>query len=187
MDVAVQHGDRTEALEQVERALTIFGAPAPFLVEDIERDMGEDHDRRAVRLAFQISFEPGELLGAEIAEAAALQVDDIDEADEVNAVIIEGIPACALRALAVAIEIGLAPVFIDDVVLTGNPMRLQAGLAEYLVGIVELGGLGEVGDVAGMDDESRLGLHRLDLGDRFTKRTQSVRIGCLVEADVAVA
>src|SRR3984957_5752206 len=59
MGVAIENGDRTEALEHVERALTIFGAPAPFLVENVERDMGEDDNRRAVRLAFQIRLEPG--------------------------------------------------------------------------------------------------------------------------------
>ena len=99
MDVAIKNSDRAEALEHVERALTVFGAPAPFLVENVERDMGEDHDRRTVRLALQIRFEPGELLGAEIAEAAALQVDDVDEADEVDTVIVERVPAGALEPL----------------------------------------------------------------------------------------
>src|SRR6202012_3879259 len=56
MNVAVENGNRAEALEHVKRALTVFGAPTPFLVENVERDMGEDHDRRAVRLAFQISL-----------------------------------------------------------------------------------------------------------------------------------
>ena len=93
--------------------------------------MGEDDDRRAVRLALQVGLEPGELLGAKVAEATALQVDDVDKTDEVDAVIVERIPARALRSLAVTLEIGLAALFVDDVVLAGNPVDRNAGLTEY--------------------------------------------------------
>src|SRR5579863_5522241 len=89
VDVAVEDGNRSEPLQQVERTAAVLGAPAPLLVEYLHRDMGEHDDWRAVRLALQVSLEPGELLGAEIAETAALQVDDVDEADEVDAVIVE--------------------------------------------------------------------------------------------------
>jgi hypothetical protein len=44
-------------------------------------------------------------------------------------------------------------VLVDDVVLARNPVNRNALLAEHLVGIVELGGLGEMRDVAGMNDE----------------------------------
>ena len=108
VDVAVEHGDRAEALQQAERLLPIIGAPAPFGIDRPERDMGEDDDRRRVGLALEIVGEPGELLGAEIAETAGLQVDDVDEADEMDAVLVEAVPAGALGALAVAVEIGLA-------------------------------------------------------------------------------
>ena len=37
-----------------------------------------------------------------------LRFDDIDQGDEVHAVVVEAVPARALRALAVAVEIGLA-------------------------------------------------------------------------------
>ena len=83
-------------------------------------------------LALQIVFEPRELLGAEIAEAAGLEIDDIDQADEVHAVIVEAVPARAFRSLAVTVEIGLAARFIDDVVLAGNVVDLQPGFAEHL-------------------------------------------------------
>src|ERR1700676_3301270 len=149
--------------------------------------MREDDDRRAVRLAFQIGLEPGELLGAEIAETAALEVDDVDETYEVDAMIVEAVPTRALRALAVALQIGLAALFIDDVVLAGHPVTLDAGLTEHLVGIVELGRLGEMCNVAGVNDEGRLHRHSLHLGDGLTQRAQRIRIGRFVEADVAVA
>ena len=74
-------------------------------------------------LVFQIGLEPGELLGAEITEPAALQIDDVDEADEVDAVVVEAVPARALGALAVALQIGLAAILVDDVVLAGDAVN----------------------------------------------------------------
>ena len=129
--------------------------------------MGKHHDRRAVRPVLQVGLEPRELLGAKVAQTAALQIDDVDKADEVDAVIVVAIPASALRPLAVALQIGLAALFIDDVVLAGHPMNWYAGLAEYLVGIIEFGRLGKMRDVAGVNDEGRFDRHRLHLGDRF--------------------
>src|SRR6202035_293108 len=96
MDVAVQHGDRAETLQQLKRPRTILGAPAPFLVDHLQRDMREEDDWRAVRFALQVGLEPCELLGAEIAQSATLQVDDVDEANEVDAVVVEAVPAGAL-------------------------------------------------------------------------------------------
>ena len=86
--------------------------------------MGEDDDRRAVGFALEIVLEPGELFGAEIAEATAFQIDDVDETDEVNAAIIEAVPARTFGALAVAFEVGLAPLFVDDVVLARHVVHL---------------------------------------------------------------
>ena len=74
----------------------ILRAPAPFGSDGPQGDMREDDDRRRGALALQIVGEPRELLGAEIAHAARLQIDDIDEADEMHAAMVEGIPAFAL-------------------------------------------------------------------------------------------
>ena len=104
-----------------------------------------------------------------------------------DAMIVIAVPAGALRALAVAFEIGLAALFVDDVVLAGHPMNWHAGLAEYLVGIIEFGRLGKMRDVAGVNDEGRFDRHRLHLGDGFAQRAERIRVRRLVEADVAVA
>jgi hypothetical protein len=104
-----------------------------------------------------------------------------------NAVVVEAIPALTFGALAVAVEIGLALSLIDEVVLAGHVMHVELGLPNQLGGIVELVRLGEVGDVAGVDHEGGTGLHVLGLGDRLVQRPESVRIGRLVEADMAVA
>src|SRR5512143_3598395 len=45
VDVAVEHGHRTEPLQHGERLHAVVGAPAPFGINRPERDMGEDDDR----------------------------------------------------------------------------------------------------------------------------------------------
>jgi hypothetical protein len=114
VNVAVQHGDRTKASEQFQRLGRILRAPAPFGGNGPQGNMREDDERR--RCALYPSDrppQPGELLGPEIAHAARLQVEDVVEADEMRAAVIEGIPALALGKLAIAVEIGLAGAFVD--------------------------------------------------------------------------
>jgi hypothetical protein len=48
----------------------------------------------------------------------------------VHAVIVEGVPACSLDTLAIAGEIGLAHTFIDEIVLAGDVMHIECGLAD---------------------------------------------------------
>ena len=72
VDVAVEHGDGAEALQEIERACAVIRAPTPFVVDEPERHMREDDDRRRRRLAAQVVFEPDELLVAKIAETAGL-------------------------------------------------------------------------------------------------------------------
>ena len=85
------------------RLRAIVGAPAPFGIDRPQRNVREDDDGRAAGEPFHIIFEPLELLGAELAQAAGLQVHHVDQADEVHAFVIEAVPAVALRALAVAL------------------------------------------------------------------------------------
>src|SRR5665213_2178623 len=89
MDMAVKHRNRAKALEHTERLDAILRAPAPGLIEDVQRNMREDDDRLRRCAAFEIRGKPRELVGPEVAEAAALQIDDIDEADEMDAGLIE--------------------------------------------------------------------------------------------------
>ena len=115
-----------------------------------------------------------------------LEVDDVDETDEVSAAGIEGIPAGALRALAVAVEIDLA-IVVENVVLAGHVMHIEPRLADDLVGGIELGRLRKMADVARMDHEGGLRRQGIHLGDRLDERSVGIGIGGLVEADVAVA
>ena len=66
-------------------------------------------------------------------------------------------------------------------------MHVEPGLRDDAVGVVEFGRLGEMGDIAGMNDEGWLHAKRLDLADRFLERAEGVGIGRLVEPDMAVA
>src|SRR5262249_26940678 len=95
VDVAVETRPRPEALEIVEGAGRVFGAPAPGRVDGPQWNVREDDDRGRCRPALEVVLQPFELLVAEIAQSASLEIDNVDEADEVHAVGVEAIPACA--------------------------------------------------------------------------------------------
>src|ERR1700730_899753 len=84
VNVAVEHRDRAEALEIVERARRVFGAPAPGWIDRPQRNVGEDDDRGRCRPALEVALQPFELLIAEIAQPASVEIDHVDEADEVH-------------------------------------------------------------------------------------------------------
>src|SRR6185503_13073445 len=187
VDVAVEHGDRAELLQVTESARAVLGAPAPARIDRPERDMGEHHDRLRSRAALDVVFQPFELLGAEIAEAAGLEVDDVDQADEMHAVGVKRIPAGAFGAAAVALAIELARLLVDDVVLARHVMHVESGLRDDFLGVVELRSFRQMRDVAGVDHEGGPGRQRLDATDRLLERAFGVGVGGLVEAHVAVA
>src|SRR6185369_6807843 len=92
MDVPVEYRYGPEPLQIGQRAFAVLRAPSPFGVHGPQRNVCKHDDRRAAREAFDVFLEPFELLGAEPAEAARLEVDDVHEADEVNAALIEAVP-----------------------------------------------------------------------------------------------
>ena len=91
--------------------------------------------------ACEIVGEPGKLFGAEIAHAAGLEVDHVDQADEMHALMIEGVPALALGLLAVTFQVGLAIILVDHVVFAGDIMNIEFRRTDDLVGVVEFLGL----------------------------------------------
>src|SRR5437867_13287209 len=93
--MAVQYRDRAEAFDVFQRPRAVLGAPAPLRIDRPQRDVGEQHDRRGFRFPLEVVLKPFELLVAEAAEAAALEVRDVDEADEMHAAGVERIPAAA--------------------------------------------------------------------------------------------
>src|SRR5512135_476124 len=104
--MAVEHGDRAEALQAVERFAAVARSPAPLRIDRPERDMGEDDDGRAGGEPAHVVLEPGELVRTEAGEAAGLEIHDVDQRDEVDALAVEAVPAIALRPLAMARLVG---------------------------------------------------------------------------------
>src|ERR1700719_787160 len=138
MNVTVEHRHRTEPFEGRQCLLRIVGAPTPVLVDRPQRNMSEDDDRRGCGETLHIVGEPGELLGAQNTHAAGLEVHHADESDEMDAIVVERIPAGALGVLAVALEVGLARRFVDEVVFARHVVHVEPGGADDLSGIVEL-------------------------------------------------
>src|ERR1700730_10163362 len=186
MDMAIEHGDRAEPFEQGERLGRILRAPAPFRINRPERNMREDDDRRRARLALEVGRKPSQLFIAKRAHAARFQIGDVDKADKVHAALIEGKPAGALGVLAMTFEIGLAIVLVDNIVLARHVMNIELGFADDSFRIVEFPGLRKMGDVAGVDHEGGLDRKSVYLGDRFLQGPERIRIGRLVETDVAI-
>src|SRR5690242_8081990 len=88
VDVPVQHGHGSESLQIRQRSGAVVRAPAPLRIDRPQWDVREDDDGRAALEPLQILFEPLELLVPERAQAARLEIDDVDEADEVDAVVV---------------------------------------------------------------------------------------------------
>src|SRR5947208_17186133 len=106
MNVAVQDGGRAEAAEIRQRALGVFGGPAPLRVNRPERHVGEDHDRGATRERRHVLLQPLELLVAQRTHPLPLVLEYVHEPDEVRSLVIEALPAATADGpLAVAGEI----------------------------------------------------------------------------------
>src|SRR5215471_14623624 len=119
MNVAVQDRDRAEPFQIGQGAFAVVGSPSPFGIHRPEWNVSEDDDRRAAFEPLDVALEPLELFGAERTEPPGFEIDDVDEADEVHAALIEAVPASALRPFAEPLQVTL-PVIIEHVVFTGN-------------------------------------------------------------------
>src|SRR5262245_13124443 len=69
----------------------------------------------------------------------------------------------------------------------GHVMHVEPRLRGDAVGVVKFGWLGQMGDIAGVNDEGWLDRKRSDLVQRFVERADSVRVRRLVESEMAVA
>jgi hypothetical protein len=78
-------------------------------------------------------------------------------------------------------------IVIENVVLARNVVHVQTCLSDDAVRIVELCGLGEMRDIAGVNQKSGFYRQRADLVDRFLQSADRVRVSWLVEPDMAVA
>src|SRR5580765_1420912 len=107
MDVAVQHRDRTEPLQIRQRPRAVLGAPSPLGIHGPEGNVREYDDRRAALQVLDVLLQPLELLVAKRAEAAGFEVDDIHQSDEMDAVLVEALPARPLRDVTESLQVAL--------------------------------------------------------------------------------
>ena len=63
-------------------------------------------------------------------------------------------------------------VTVEDVMFTRNVVHVEPGLRDDVVGVVEFGRLGEMGDIARMNDKGWFNGKSLDLVDRFLERAR---------------
>src|SRR5262249_56136826 len=94
-DVEVQYGDGEEGFQESKRALVVARSPAPLRIDGPERDVSENDDRRFGAKSFHIRFEPIELFIAELAQTAGLELENVDQSNEMDAVLVEAVPAGA--------------------------------------------------------------------------------------------
>src|SRR5579872_6028953 len=185
MNVAIEYSHGTEALHVAQGLCAVFGAPPPFGIKAPQRDVRKQHDGRAGGSPLYISFEPLELIRTELAQT--LLGSHVDEPYEVDALLIEAVPASAFRPFAVALQI-LLPVIVGGVVLAGYAEQLLLrGALQDLVHRVKFGCLRQMTEVAGMDDELGLDRKSVDLVDGRLERAVDIGIRRFVESDMAVA
>ena len=163
----------------------VLGTPAPFGVNGPQRNVREDDDRRTGGKTADILAEPFQLFRADLAKP--FQLGAVVETDEMHALVVKALPGLAGGGLAETLEIQF-PVVAGDVVFAGDIEHfLLTKALENLVQGVEFGGLGKVGEVAGVENQFRLLDGRVDLIDCHLQRAVDISVSRLVEADVAVA
>ena len=105
--------------------------------------------------AGEIRLQPGELLVAERSHRARLEVQGVGQADEMDAALVEAVPRATLAVVIEELEIA-GDAVVDRVVLARHRVHaVDLDLGKELARAAELVGLGEVTDVAGVDDERR--------------------------------
>src|SRR5580658_3604445 len=144
----------------------------------------EQDNRSTGGFRSQVVFEPFQLVRTKLAQP--LQGSDIHQSHEVDALLIEAVPASPFAALAVSFQI-LFSIVDGNIVLAGNIEHLFLRTGENPFRAVELSGLGRMTYIAGVDDELRRLRKSVDLIDRCLQRTSDICVSRLVETDVAVA
>src|SRR6185437_13633615 len=185
MDMSVEYRNGSEAFEVFEGLLVVFCPPSPIGINAPQGNVSEHHDWSAGRNSTQIILEPCDLFIAELAHAFELY--DVYQSNEMHAFVIEAVPASAFRSLPISVQKLLA--IIDRRVVLARHIEnlLRLGALEHLVHGVELGGLGLMAQVAGVDDEIRLLRQSIDAVHGSLQGRHDIGVGRLVETHVAVA
>ncbi len=149
--------------------------------------MSEDNDRRARAAAAEILLHPGELLRTQVAGAAVLRLQHVDECHEMHACVVEAVVALVARGLAEAVEV-FAHRGVGHIVFARYRVQFaRFQPTQQLLRHIELFGLGQVRDVSRVQGERGPVPHPVDQVDGGGERAVHIRIGILVKADVCVA
>src|ERR1700758_3951105 len=101
--------------------------------------------------------------------------------------LIEAVPPCALCVLSVALEILLAVVGQHVMLAWHEVDLLRRSSPQYLVEGVEFTRLGELAEIARVNEKVRFVRHCIDLVDRRLQSGGDIRVCRLAKADMAVA
>src|SRR5205823_12145770 len=115
----------------------------------------KDHNWSVRTQPFYIGFEPLELLIAKLPQAAGLKIKDVDQADEMDAILVKTIPARALGfdALQIPFTVKFTSI-VAHIMLSGNIENVFGSAAlKYFIKGVELLGLRQLGNVSCVDKE----------------------------------
>ena len=104
-----------------------------------------------------------------------------------NAVIVEAVPTLPLGAFTVAGKIGLAQALVDNVMLARDVVNVEFDLTDDLISVVEFVRLGQMCDLAVWIMKAGRDFSVPSPCRSLRATCQRVRIGWLVEADMAVA
>ena len=186
MDVAVDHIDGFERLQQRLHLFGVVGPEIPALVYFLQRRMREDDDWRLVGDFRQVFLEPNALLFADHERRAVgiVQIGHLQHAllggrpamegplvgrqdrvqnDEMHALVVEAVIMGAVE---------LAPIFAKVeviVVLAHDAMQLGREMGENLRAVVEFVLLAELREVAAEHDEIQFRLHEISFRHRALK------------------
>ena len=186
VDVPVEHGDRTEPRQELQRLGGIVRAPAPVGIHGPQRDVGEHDDRRGGWPSGQVRLQPFSCAAPRLPIPPGFRSATLTSATKCTPLWSKLYQPAPWLPLPKRLRNAFPPA-VEHVMLAGDEEHRQAGFLQDLVGVVELVVARELRDVAGMDDEIRLFAKRLHLGDSFAEGRAGVGIGRLVEADMAVA
>ena len=117
--------------------------------------MRKDYNWSVRTQPFYIRFEPLELLVAKLAQAAGLKIKDVDQANEMNAVLVEAIPTgtFGFDALQVSFTVQFASI-VEHIMLAWHIEHVFGSAAlNYLIEGVELLGLRQLRDVSRVDQK----------------------------------
>ncbi len=149
--------------------------------------MGEYDDRGAGGASLEIRSDPVQLLRTEAPQSSGLEIQNVDQRDEVHAGVIKAVITPVLRGLAEPREV-FAAGRIGNVMLPGGGVQFRGSqLREQLLGEIKFRSLGQVGDVARVDDQRRLPGQTVHKVNRAAERAADIRIGVFRETDVGIA